>query len=44
MSAGPITPGDTVAAYGILIAIGLLSMLAVVFILLGLRWLGGRDR
>jgi hypothetical protein len=44
VSAGPITPADTVAAYGILIAVGFLAVLGVVLVLLGLRWLGGQGR
>lgn len=44
MSAGPITPGDIVIGYGILAAIAILSVLAACFVLLGLKWLGGRDR
>lgn len=43
MSAGPITPGDTVLAYAILLSIGFLAVCAVVMVLLGLKWLG-RDR
>ena len=39
-----ITPEDTVAAYGILIAVGFLAVLGVLLVLLGLKWLGGRDR
>lgn len=38
-----ITPADTVAAYGILLAVGFLAVIGVVSILAGLKWLG-RDR
>lgn len=39
-----ITPLETVTAYGILIAIAVLSVLGVVLVLLGLRWLGRGGR
>lgn len=44
MSAGPITPADDIAAYGILIAVGFLAVLGVVLVLLGLKWLGSQER
>lgn len=40
MNADGISPGDTVTAYGILIAVGFLAVLGVVCILAGLKWLG----
>lgn len=46
MSAGAITTGDTVTSYGIVIALAIafLAVVGVLLMLLGLRWLGSRDR
>lgn len=44
MSAAPISPADEVVAYGLLLSIGILAVLAACLVLLGVRWLGRRDR
>lgn len=44
MSAGPITPAETVVAYGIILALAPVAVFAVFLVLLGVKWLGGRDR
>lgn len=43
MTDTPITPPETVTAYGILLAVGALAVLGALCILAGLKWLG-RDR
>lgn len=44
MSAAPITPAETVVAYGLILAMAPLAVFAVVLVLLGLKRLGGRGR
>lgn len=44
MSAAPITPAETVVAYGVILALPIFAVLAVIAILAGVRWLGERDR
>lgn len=41
MSDAPITPAETVVAYGLILA---LAPVAVFVVFLALKWFGGRDR